>query len=177
MNFIKTRHSTYSFAYSCASWVPTVRESGLSPRCVELRIFFEDQLGKKIKHALSNQRGAWIEVPNSLILKITAGAFAKLKRGHVKRYAASLSVSGALRSRVCSGPRAYLIRPWMHPRSRHWHQMDHIVGLSGQLNNVTHTRIVNSPHCTTDRTLVRSKLLIVPRNFFAKVQYNSLQWH
>jgi len=47
------------------------------------------------------------------VLKFLTGASAKLKRGHVKRYAVVLSVLGASWSGLCPGPRVHLIRPWV----------------------------------------------------------------
>jgi len=46
------------------------------------------------------------------ILRFLTGASAKLKRGHVKRYAVVQSVLGASRSGLCPGPRVHSIRPW-----------------------------------------------------------------
>jgi len=45
-------------------------------------------------------------------LTFFTGASAKLQRGHLKRCAVALSVSGASRSRLCPGPRVHLIWPW-----------------------------------------------------------------
>jgi len=64
--------------------------------------------------------------------------------------------SGSLNSKVT----------WMNPRSRHWHQLDHVIFRRRQSNSVTHSRSMHSADCGTDHALVRSKLLIVPRKYF-----------
>ena len=43
--------------------------------------------------------------------------------------------------------------------------LDHVVRRR-QLNNVTHNRSMHKADCGTDHAFLRSKLLIVPRNFF-----------
>jgi len=55
---------------------------------------------------------------------------------------------------------------WMHPRSRRWHQLDHIVVRRRQLNSVKDTRSMHSADCGTYHALVRSKFLVAPRKFF-----------
>jgi len=52
------------------------------------------------------------------VLTFLTGASAKLKRGHVKRFAVALSVWGASRSRFCPGPRVHLIRHWTQARNQ-----------------------------------------------------------
>jgi len=48
------------------------------------------------------------------LLPFLTGDSAKLKPGHVKRYAVALSVYGASRLRICPGSRIHSIRPYLH---------------------------------------------------------------
>ena len=43
---------------------------------------------------------------------------------------------------------------WMHPRTKHWHQLDLILTRRTSLNNVKVTRSYHSADCDTDHTLV-----------------------
>lgn len=54
---------------------------------------------------------------------------------------------------------------WMHPRSRRWHQLDHIIVRRRQLCDVKNCRSLHSADCNTDHALVRCKLKISPKRF------------
>ena len=43
---------------------------------------------------------------------------------------------------------------WMHPRSKHWHQLDFILTRHSNLNNILQTRAYQSADCDTDHSLV-----------------------
>ena len=47
---------------------------------------------------------------------------------------------------------------WMHPRSKHWHQLDFILVRQRDVHDVLHTRVMPSAECYTDHRLVRSKV-------------------
>ena len=47
---------------------------------------------------------------------------------------------------------------WMHPRSKHWHQLDFILVRQRDVHDVLHTRVMPSAECHTDHRLVRSKV-------------------
>lgn len=47
---------------------------------------------------------------------------------------------------------------WMHPRSRRWHQLDHIIVRRRDLKSVVHCRSMHSADCESDHALVRCKL-------------------
>ena len=49
---------------------------------------------------------------------------------------------------------------WMHPRSKHWHQIDHIICRQHDLKDFRITRAMKGAECSTDHTLLRSKLNI-----------------
>ncbi|XP_048583704.1 uncharacterized protein LOC125563054 [Nematostella vectensis] len=51
----------------------------------------------------------------------------------------------------------------MHPRSKHWHQLDLIITRRSQLNNVRITRSYHSADCDTDHALVCSKIQSRPK--------------
>lgn len=52
---------------------------------------------------------------------------------------------------------------WMHPRSRHWHQLDFVIARRSSLNQVLITRSFHSADCDTDHSLVVSKIRLVPK--------------
>ena len=54
---------------------------------------------------------------------------------------------------------------WMHPRSKHWHQLDHVITSRSQLCTVRNTRTYHSADCNTDHSLVLSKVILKPRPF------------
>ena len=51
----------------------------------------------------------------------------------------------------------------MHPRSKHWHQLDLIITRREQLNNIRITRSFHSADCDTDHSLVCSKVQSHPK--------------
>ena len=54
---------------------------------------------------------------------------------------------------------------WMHPRSKRWHQLDHVIVRRRQLNEASHCRSMHSADCNTDHALVRCKLALRARKF------------
>ena len=54
---------------------------------------------------------------------------------------------------------------WMHPRSKHWHQLDHVITRRRLLCSVRNTRTYHSADCNTDNSLVLSKVVLKPRSF------------
>ena len=52
---------------------------------------------------------------------------------------------------------------WMHPRSKHWHQLDHIISRREHLDNIRITRAYHSANCDTDHSLVCTKVQIRPK--------------
>ena len=61
--------------------------------------------------------------------------------------------AGSLRSKVT----------WMHPRSKHWHQLDHIIVRRNRLHTVMKYRSMHSADCDTDHALVRCSVKLVPK--------------
>jgi len=51
---------------------------------------------------------------------------------------------------------------WCHPRSKRWHQLDHVAVKRAHLKEVTHCRTLHSADCDSDHSLVRCKLRLVP---------------
>ena len=49
---------------------------------------------------------------------------------------------------------------WMHPRSKHWHQIDHIICRQSDVNDFRITRAMRGAECSTDHVLLRSKVNI-----------------
>ena len=47
---------------------------------------------------------------------------------------------------------------WKHPRSKHWHKLDHVLVRQGDIQDVHSTRVMRGAECWTDHRLVRSKL-------------------
>ena len=47
---------------------------------------------------------------------------------------------------------------WMHPRSKHWHQIDHIICRQSDLKDFRITRAMRGAECSTDHILLRSKV-------------------
>ena len=47
---------------------------------------------------------------------------------------------------------------WMHPRSKHWHQIDFVLTRQSDLRDVRITRTLRGADCWTDHCLVRTKL-------------------
>ena len=45
---------------------------------------------------------------------------------------------------------------WMHPRSHRWHQLDHIITRSRDVQDIQLTRVLRSAECWTDHRLLRS---------------------
>ena len=68
---------------------------------------------------------------------------------------ASSFFKGSLRSNVM----------WMHPRSRRWHQLDHVIIRRRQLRGVKQCRSMHSADRGTDHALVRCKLQITLKKF------------
>ncbi len=54
---------------------------------------------------------------------------------------------------------------WMHPRSKHWHQLDLIITRRTFFKNFLITRTYHSADCNTDHSLVCSILRLQPNNF------------
>jgi len=54
---------------------------------------------------------------------------------------------------------------WMHPRSRRWHQLDHVIVRRRQLNEVSQCRSMHSAGFNIDHALVRCKLALRARKF------------
>ncbi|CAM4530308.1 unnamed protein product [Leuciscus chuanchicus] len=54
---------------------------------------------------------------------------------------------------------------WCHPRSKRWHQLDHVLLKREHLKEVTHCRSLHSADCDTDHALLRCKLRMVPNKF------------
>ena len=54
---------------------------------------------------------------------------------------------------------------WRHPRSKRWHQLDHVLVKREHLKEVTHCRSLHSADCDTDHALLRCKLRMVPNKF------------
>jgi len=54
---------------------------------------------------------------------------------------------------------------WMHPRSKHWHQLDLILTRRNHLASFLVTRSYHSADCDTDHSLVCSKLRLQPKKF------------
>ena len=52
---------------------------------------------------------------------------------------------------------------WMHPRSRRWHQLDHIVVRRKDLKSVLQCRSMHSADCDSDHALVRCKFRMAPK--------------
>ena len=69
---------------------------------------------------------------------------------------ASSFFKGPLRSKVT----------WMHPRSRRWHHLDHVIIRRRQLRNLKQCHSMHSADCGTDHDLVRCKLQITPKKFY-----------
>ena len=59
---------------------------------------------------------------------------------------------------------------WRHPRSRHWHQLDHIITRRHDLPDVNHTRTFHSANCDTDHSFVCSKFKLTPKKLFSTKQ-------
>ena len=57
---------------------------------------------------------------------------------------------------------------WMHPRSKHWHQLDLIITRRSALNTVLHTRSFHSADCDTDHALVCCKIKLTPKRIHKK---------
>eukprot|EP00745_Piridium_sociabile_P040226 TRINITY_DN767_c0_g1_i3.p1 TRINITY_DN767_c0_g1~~TRINITY_DN767_c0_g1_i3.p1 ORF type:complete len:1045 (-),score=247.16 TRINITY_DN767_c0_g1_i3:182-3316(-) len=47
---------------------------------------------------------------------------------------------------------------WMHPRSKHWHQIDYVITRRCDIRDVRITRVMRGADCWTDHMLLRSKL-------------------
>ena len=47
---------------------------------------------------------------------------------------------------------------WQHPRSKHWHQLDHVLVRQDDTQDVHSTRVMRGAECWTDHRLVSSKL-------------------
>ncbi|XP_052253146.1 uncharacterized protein LOC127859679 [Dreissena polymorpha] len=52
---------------------------------------------------------------------------------------------------------------WMHPRSRRWHQLDHVITRRSLLSSVLGTRSYHSADCDSDHALVCSRMRSLPR--------------
>jgi len=49
---------------------------------------------------------------------------------------------------------------WMHPRSKHWHLLDHVLVKAVDLQDVQITKVMRGAECWTDHRLVRTLLRI-----------------
>ena len=47
---------------------------------------------------------------------------------------------------------------WMHPRSKHWHQIDHIICRQSDVQDFRITKAMRGAECSTDHVLLRSKV-------------------
>ncbi|XP_038059300.1 craniofacial development protein 2-like [Patiria miniata] len=54
---------------------------------------------------------------------------------------------------------------WIHPRSKHWHQLDLVLTRRGGLGSVKLTRSFQSADCDTDHSLVGCKVKLQPQRF------------
>ena len=52
---------------------------------------------------------------------------------------------------------------WMHPRSRHWHQIDFVLVKKSDLKEVQYTRVKRGANCWTDHRLLVSKMNLTIR--------------
>ena len=52
---------------------------------------------------------------------------------------------------------------WMHPRSRHWHQIDFVLVKKSDLKDVQYTRMKRGANCWTDHQLLVSKMYLTIR--------------
>ena len=52
---------------------------------------------------------------------------------------------------------------WMHPRSKHWHLIDHLIVGRCYLNEVQITPAMRGAECSTDHRLIRSTLRLAVR--------------
>ncbi|CAM4709419.1 unnamed protein product [Leuciscus chuanchicus] len=52
---------------------------------------------------------------------------------------------------------------WQHPRSKRWHQLDHVIIQRNHLQDLTHVRSMHSADCDTDHSLVRCKIKLNPK--------------
>ena len=59
---------------------------------------------------------------------------------------------------------------WRHPRSGHWHQLDHIITRRHALPEVNHIRTFYSANCNTDHSSVCSKFKLTPKKLFSTKQ-------
>ena len=50
---------------------------------------------------------------------------------------------------------------WMHPRSKHWHQIDHIICRQADAQDFRITIVMRGAECSTDHALLRSKVNIL----------------
>ena len=55
--------------------------------------------------------------------------------------------------------------PWRHPCSKHWHQLDLILGRHAAIKNFLHTRSYYRADCDTDHSLVCCKIRMQPKKF------------
>lgn len=49
---------------------------------------------------------------------------------------------------------------WQHPRSKQWHQLDHVLSRRSTHNFIRHVRSLHSADCNSDHALVRCKILL-----------------
>ena len=63
----------------------------------------------------------------------------------------------------------HLRASWMHPRSKHWHQLDHVITRKSALGSIRNTRTYHSADCDTDHSIVVSKVALKPRPFYTSV--------
>ena len=59
---------------------------------------------------------------------------------------------------------------WMHPRSRHWHQLDVVLTRRKSLNSVNLTRSYPSADCNTDHSIVISQVKLVKKRHIPEKQ-------
>ena len=52
---------------------------------------------------------------------------------------------------------------WRHPRSKHWHQLDFVITRKTELQSVKITRALQSADCSTDHSLIFSKVKLEPK--------------
>ena len=54
-------------------------------------------------------------------------------------------------------------KTWMHPRSKHWHLLDCIIGRQRDVRDVIDTTAIRGADCGTDHVMLRSRVRICRR--------------
>ena len=57
---------------------------------------------------------------------------------------------------------------WMHPRSKHWHQIDFIVTRQRDKTDVLSTTVMRGANCSTDHQMLRAKFSLGLRKVYSK---------